>query len=80
MHNIRYIIDKIYMQLRDMDGADNLRQELDRIDQLKGGINDRNLADVLIDVAQFYPDVYASVPEAAAYVVHMKGVQNGDGS
>ena len=72
-HNTRYIIDKIYAQLRDLEGSDNIRQALDRIDQNKSSLDE--LVALLEDIAQFYPDVYGSVPEAAAYVVHVRSVR-----
>ena len=69
MHNHRYIIDKLYAQLRDVEGAEGLRSELDRMDKVH---DKKGMATVLEDVSKFFPDVYASVPEAAAYVVHVR--------
>lgn len=72
-HNGRYIIDKIVQRLRLKENSENVIAELGRIDNLNEPVGfDVALTAVLEDVATLWPDVYADVPEAPAYVGHWK--------
>ena len=74
IHNGRYIIDKIVQQLRLKENSENVVAELGRIDNLKEPVGfDVALTAVLEDVATLWPDVYADVTEAPAYVQHWRG-------
>mgnify|MGYP001616591761 FL=1 len=71
-HNGRNVMEKLYQRLRGKEGTENFLKELDRLDQGKQGLTMDMVSDLAEDIAKFFPDDYASVPEAAALVVHVK--------
>lgn len=70
-HNYRYVIDKIYRNIKDLDGSAAIRHDLDALDDNRY-YSEGRLASALEAVAKFYPDAYACVPEAASFVVHVR--------
>ena len=71
-HNCRDIMEKLYRRLMTKEGCENLLKELDRMDQGKQGLTEEKVSAICEDVAQFFPDEYKSVPEAASLVAKVK--------